>query len=68
MKINTDKIFIIHYTPLTTRKEFMDTQIEHLDNEFIYVDKFDKEDMTPEIISQLHRKDEKEHNKKKEID
>ena len=64
MKINTDKIFIIHYTPLTTRKEFMDTQIEHFDNEFIYVDKFDKEDMTAEIISQFHRKDEKEHNKK----
>jgi glycosyl transferase family 25 len=64
MTINTDKIFIIHYTQLSQRKEFMDAQIASLDNKCVYIDKFDKEDMTPDVANRLHRQDESEYNKK----
>jgi|ETNmetMinimDraft_30_1059905.scaffolds.fasta_scaffold36607_2 GR25 family glycosyltransferase involved in LPS biosynthesis len=51
MRLNTDKIFIIHYTPLKKRKEKMDSQMSTLDNEHFYIEEFDKENLSSELIS-----------------
>ena len=46
MRLNTDKIFIIHYTPLKKRKEKMDSQMSTLDNEHSYIEEFNKENLS----------------------
>jgi hypothetical protein len=48
------KIFIIHYTKLTERKEHMLDQLQKWfpDVDYEFVEEFDQEDLTPEIIQE----------------
>jgi|TARA_A100001201_G_scaffold59330_1_gene56803 GR25 family glycosyltransferase involved in LPS biosynthesis len=64
MKINTEKIFVIHYTKLKDRKESMDSQLPKLEVEFQYMDKYDKEELNDEVLSKYYNNDQESHNKK----
>jgi glycosyl transferase family 25 len=64
MTIQTDKIFIIHYTKLIDRKKIMDLQLNSINQKFEYIEKFDKETLNEDLINKVYRKSKSHHDEK----
>jgi GR25 family glycosyltransferase involved in LPS biosynthesis len=50
------KTYVIHYTKLKERKEFMDFQLAEQQLDHVYINNFNKEDLTPELINVFYEK------------
>lgn len=58
MKIEKiDRIYISHYTKLTDRKEYLQKALSFVDNEIRWIEEFDREDLTEDIIKKYIAKD-----------
>lgn len=55
--LNVEKIFILHYTKLTQRKERLDAYLKRHDIKAEYILDYDQEDLTPEVISEWYNND-----------
>jgi|TARA_R100000008_G_scaffold86135_1_gene78054 GR25 family glycosyltransferase involved in LPS biosynthesis len=50
------KTYIVHYTKLKDRRHYMDLQLDKLGITAEYIEDYDQEDLTPEIINSVYEK------------
>ena len=62
MKIN--KCYVVHYTKLKERKEFLDPQLQSLGLEARYITSFDKEDLSHFAVDAFYEKNREAHDAK----
>jgi len=55
--LNVEKIFVLHYTKLTDRKERLDAYLKRHNIEVEYILDYDQEELTDEIVNQWYNND-----------
>ena len=56
--------YVIHYTKLISRKNFLDVQLSTVGLQGNYITEFDQEDLTPQIVDQFYEKNPQIHDSK----
>jgi len=49
---NIDRIYISHYTKLVDRKKYLEENLSFIENEIVWLDFFDRENLTEDIINE----------------
>jgi len=56
--------YVIHYTKLISRKNFLDVQLSTVGLQGNYITEFDQEELTPKIVDQFYEKNPAAHDSK----
>lgn len=57
--VNIEKIFIVHYTKLSDRKQSILSYIDRFKNPYEFINEYDQETLTPGLLSSLYKPEKK---------